>query len=549
MVSNKFTLTAVAAIALSAFTCTKALAQTKYWVKFKDKNGSPYSVSNPSAYLSAKSIARRTNQGIAVDMTDIPVNQTYINQVNATGATVFQRSKWMNAAIVVITNTTQIAAINSLTCVLSSQPVGKLHSSKPDEFDAPINQQAFRTASVNNYNYGPSLTQNSQIGTDCMHENGYRGQNMVIGVLDSGFDRVNVNATFDSLRNENRILGTRDIVAGNSSVYEDHSHGAMVLSCMTANTPGQLIGTGPKASFYLIRTEDVSSEKLIEESNWIVGAEYADSVGVDIMTTSLGYTTFDNSADNHTYSQLDGRTAMMSIAANMAVRKGVFVLNAAGNDGNGAWHYIGVPADADSICTVGAVNGSGVHASFSSVGPTADGRIKPDVSTMGQGTYVCDPSGSFYGGNGTSFACPIMAGAVACLWQANPSKTNMQIMQAIKATASQSLSPDNNYGWGIPNMCAAHNYLNGTSLGVKEVVKTQIDLYPNPVNDYLKINTSSAIDEVTVVDVLGKQIDFTLSTKVKNEYTLHFANTLANGVYFITVKTNQATVKTKFVKE
>lgn len=548
MVSNKYALKSIAALLLCSFTLTKTQAQTKYWVKFTDKNGSSYSTSNPSAFLSAKSIARRTNQGIAVDITDLPVNQSYINQVNATGATVFQRSKWMNAAIVVVTNTTQLTAINNLTCVASTKPVGKYYSTKKSEL-YDVSLQGLRTNNVTAYNYGPSLTQNQQIGTDCMHENGYRGQNMVIGVLDSGFDRVNMNATFDSLRNESRILGTRDIVAGNSSVYEDHNHGAMVLSCIAANTPSQLIGTAPKASFYLIRTEDVFSEKLIEEANWIVGAEYADSVGVDIVTTSLGYTTFDNAADNHTYADLDGKTAMMSVAATMAARKGIFVLNAAGNEGGSSWQYIGVPADADSICTVGAVNGSGIRAGFSSIGPTADGRTKPDVCTMGQGTYVCDPSGSFYGGNGTSFACPIMAGAVACLWQANPGKTNMQILQAIKATASRSTNTDNYYGWGIPNICAAHNYLNGTSLGVKETEKVQIDLYPNPISNYLKISTSSVIENVMITDVLGKQIDFTLSEKTNNTRTLQFVNTLANGVYFITVKTNQATVKTKFVKE
>lgn len=524
----------------------KAQFPNKYWVKFKDKNGSPYSVSSPNAFLSAKSITRRTNQGITVDITDIPVNQTYINQVNATGAQVFQRSKWMNAAIVIVNDNTQLTAINSLTCVLNSSPVGRFYKTKTDEITEENN--TFRTSQTTAYNYGPSFTQVSQIGVDCMHENGYRGQNITIGVLDSGFDNVNNNAVFDSLRNEGRILGTRDIVAGDNSVYEDHNHGAMVLSTIVGNAPGQLIGTGPKSKVYLIRTEDVFSEKLIEEANWIVGAEYADSVGVDIMTTSLGYTTFDNSSYDHTYADLDGKTAMMSIAATMAARKGIFVLNAAGNEGGGSWNYVGVPADADSICTVGAVDGSGNHASFSSVGPTSDGRIKPDVSTLGQGSYVCSPSGNFFAGNGTSFATPIMAGAVACLWQANPTKTNMELLQAIRMTSSKSSNPDNNYGWGIPNLCAAHNYLNGTVLGVFEVSETPI-LMPNPVYGEIKFSINQMVQSVEVIDLLGKKISTEFVQNGTYQYTVKPKHTIVNGLYFLIVNTPAGIYKTKFLKQ
>jgi subtilisin family serine protease len=543
----------IALLSCFIFTLTgSSFAQTpsKYWVRFKDKNGSPYSVSTPTAYLSQKSIDRRVAQGIAIDITDIPVNQSYINQVNSTGAQVFQRSKWMNAAIVVVTNTVQLAAINSLTCVLGSQRVGKLIKTSDPTVYSVYDQQVHKASQNTAYNYGPSFTQNAQIGADCLHENGYRGQNMTIGVLDSGFDNVNNNDVFDSLRNEGRILGTRDIVAGNSSVYEDHDHGAMVLSCISGNTPGQLIGTGPKAQVYLIRTEDVYSEKPIEESNWIVGAEYADSVGVDIMTTSLGYTTFDSPYTSHVYSDLNGRTAPMSVAATMAARKGIFVLNAAGNDGNGSWNYIGIPADADSICTVGSVDGSGNHSGFSSVGPTADGRIKPDLSSMGQGSYVCSPSGSFFGGNGTSFATPILAGAVACLWQANPTRTNMEILNALKTTASRSSNPDNNFGWGIPNMCEAHNLLNGTSLGVSNpATSVQFKLYPNPAESELRFSSPKEVEEIFLGDVLGRLIPFNLQSLAKNEYKVVFAEEMVPGVYILSIKSDGGIINSKFIKE
>jgi serine protease AprX len=525
---------------------------TKYWVKFKDKNGSSYSISNPSAYLTSKSIARRTNQGIAIDITDIPVNQSYINQVNATGAQVFQRSKWMNAAIVNISNPSQLTAINSLTCVLNVSPVARFSKTKADnEVKLDINDDVIqKTTNVSSYNYGPSFTQANQIGADCMHQVGFRGQNMVIAVIDAGFEQANVNPVFDSLRNEGRLLGTRDYVQGNTSVYEDYLHGANCLSLMAGNTPGQLIGTAPKASYWLLRSEDVFSEKIIEENNWVVAAEFADSVGADIATTSLGYTTFDISSQNHVYADLNGRTSVASIASTMAARKGIFVLNAAGNEGASSWTYIGIPADADSICTVGSVNSSGVHSNFSSIGPTADGRIKPDLSSMGQGSYVCNPGFNFSYGSGTSYATPILAGAVACLWQANPTKTNMQILQALKSSASQALTPDNYYGWGIPNVCAAHNLLNGTNVSVNENnSNTYFKIFPNPAKQQVGFTLDQKPETILLTDVLGNQIDYVISEQKGNEFTLLLNNLMSSGVYLITIKTSEGVLNSKFIKD
>ena len=525
-----------------------AQAQTKYWVKFKNKTGSPYSISTPSAFLSAKSITRRVNQGIAIDTTDIPVNQTYVNLVNATGALVFQRSKWFNAAIVIISNPSQLTAINSLTCVLSTSPVGRFKNTSSYELNASTPANIQNKSSMVGYNYGPSFTQANQITVDCMHSLGYRGQNVMIACIDDGFNQVNINPVFDSLRNEGRLLGTRDIVAGNTSVYEDDAHGAMVLSLMAGNSPGNLIGTAPKSNYWLLRTEDIGSEKLIEENNWVVAAELADSLGADITTTSLGYTTFDLASTNHVYADLNGKTSVASIAATMASRKGIFVLNAAGNEGNGAWLYIGVPADADSILTIGSVNGSGIHSSFSSQGPTTDGRIKPDVSTMGEGSYICQPGYNFTSGNGTSFACPIMAGAVACLIQAHPTKTNMQILNAIKSTASKSSSPDNLYGWGIPNLCAANSYLQSLSLNEKRF-ESDLKLYPNPAKNEISFQLNYEVQKVQLTDVFGKQIDFTLINNENNHYKINFNASVANGVYFISIHTANGIVNTKFVKE
>lgn len=522
---------------------------TKYWIRFTDKNGSPYSVSNPSAFLTTKSIQRRTNHGIAIDMTDIPVNQSYVNQVASTGATVLERSRWFNAVVISVSSPSVLTSVNSLSCVASSTPVGRYTSVTHDVL-SPVGPSAQKTSSTTPYNYGPSYTQVHQIGADCLHNLGFRGQNMTIAVIDAGFNQADINQVFDSLRNENRILGTFDFVDGNTGVYEDDQHGAEVLSCIVGNSPGQLIGTGPKAQVWLLRSENVFYEKKIEVCNWVVAAEYADSVGADICSTSLGYTTFDDATQNYTYADLNGKTAVASIAATMATRKGMFMVNAAGNEGGGSWNYVGVPADADSICTVGSVNSGGAHSSFSSVGPTADGRIKPEISTMGEGTYVCGPGYSFFSGNGTSFACPIAAGAVACLWQAHPTKSNMQILNAIKATASKASTPDNQYGWGIPDFCAAHNYLT-LNTGISEQhAGGSIQLFPNPATTSISFNLTETVESACIMDILGHSIAADLSTgNTSTRHTLTFKDDIQAGIYLVNIKTAMGYHTAKFIKQ
>jgi subtilisin family serine protease len=249
------------------------------------------------------------------------------------------------------------------------------------------------------------------------------------------------------------------------------------------------------------------------------------------------------------YADLDGKTSVASIASTMAARKGIFVLNAAGNEGNSSWNFVGIPADADSICTVGSVNGGGIHSSFSSVGPTAHGRIKPDLSSMGEGSYVCSPGFNFGAGNGTSYATPILAGAVACLWQANPTKTNMEILQALKATASKSANPDNDYGWGIPNVCAAHNLINGSNVGISEVEKsTNFKLFPNPANQHLSFSLNQKPQTVEISNVLGKTMKVDFVENSTNQYNI-FLNELSAGVYIISIKTNEGDINSKFIKE
>ncbi|MGZ4061897.1 MAG: S8 family serine peptidase, partial [Bacteroidia bacterium] len=462
---------------------------------FKDKAGTPYSTSAPSAYLSAKSIARRTTQGIAINSSDLPVTPAYVSQVAAVpSVTVLYRSKWLNG-VVVKTNTTGIAAINSLSFVATTNKVNRYSITLPlvnEALPAQGTANKMMQTESGGYNYGPAAWQANMIGVPCMHNAGYRGQGMTIAVMDIGFYQVNLNPVFDSLFAENRLLGTRDFVNGDTLVFEDgtETHGVEVLSTMAGNKPGTIIGTAPKASYWLLKTEDGYSETISEEYNWVRAAEFADSVGADICTTSLGYNQFDGGLNDHTYADMTGRKAPMSIAANMAARKGMFILNAAGNEGQSSWHYICAPADADSICTVGAVDSLKQKAAFSSFGPTADGRIKPDLCARGEAAYVVGPGGTGFYGNGTSFATPIMAGAVACLWQYSKYATNMQILAALKSTSSRSLTPNDSIGWGIPQICAASSSTILSVVQVNQETNPQISLFPNPVGNNLTVSSS-----------------------------------------------------------
>ncbi|MEW6772861.1 MAG: S8 family serine peptidase [Bacteroidota bacterium] len=496
----------------------------KYFIAFKNKNNNGYSISNPSAFLSAKAIQRRVNQSIPIDETDLPVTSSYVNQIESvSGVTVLHRIKWLNGVIIQTTNTVALSVIQSYSFVQSSQPLNITthHSITDSVFPNPYTN----TTKTYSYNYGSSYDQNHQLKIECLHNAGYRGEGMIIAVIDAGFYNVNNNPVFDSLFAEGRLLGTYDFVNRDTMVFEDDQHGAFVLSTMAALNNGVMIGTAPKASYWLFRTEDVSSEYPIEEYFWIRAAEFADSAGVDIITTSLGYTTFDNSTYNHNYSMLNGKTIAMSKAATMAARKGIFVVNAAGNEGSSSWYYISVPADADSICTVGGVDVSDNIASFSSRGPTADGRIKPDVCAMGVNTTISSSNGFPMNGNGTSFATPLIAGAAACLWQAKPNLTNIQLLNLIKQYSSNANNPNNNIGWGIPDFCGAFT-------SIKENDKlSSLKIFPNPASDVLNIQSFYMIKEIELVDVCGRKVEMNNFDK-NYQFTINI-NKLNEGVYLL----------------
>jgi len=512
----------------------------KYFIAFKDKNNNGYSISNPSAFLSSKAIQRRINQSIPIDYSDLPVSPAYVNQIaSVPNVTVLHRIKWLNGVIIQTTSSVALSIIQSFTFVQSTQPLNfTKNTSSFDSLPKLSYQSSTRTYS---YNYGNSYDQVHQLQVECLHNAGYKGEGMIIAVIDDGFNNVQNNPVFDSLRLQGRLLGTRDFVSLDTNVFDDDYHGAFVLSTMAALSPGNLIGTAPKASYWLLRSEDINSESPVEEYYWIRSAEFADSVGADIINISLGYTTFDNPTYNHTYAMMNGKTTPIAKAATMAARKGMFVVVAAGNEGSSSWYYISTPADADSVCTVGAVDINGNVASFSSRGPTSDGRIKPDVCAMGVNTAISSPSGLAFNGNGTSFAAPLIAGAAACLWQARPTLTNIQLLNLIKQYSSNSFSPNSNIGWGIPDFC-------GALLNTPQFIKNaDIKIFPNPASNVLFIKSFNTIKNITIRDLLGNEVmQFENIQSNNTQLNIHH---LPCSVYFIQIITqNNEVFYSKWIK-
>ena len=324
--------------------------------------------------------------------------------------------------------------------------------------DSTASKQPLRP--TGRFDYGSAYNQIHLHQGEFLHNLGFSGEGMQLAFMDAGFYHYLSLPTFDSVRLGNQILGTWDFVANKESVNEEHPHGMQCMSAVAANMPGTFVGTAPKSAFYLFRTEDVGSEYPIEEQNFLAAAERADSAGVDVFSVSLGYNRFDNSIYSYVYANMDGRTTTIARAVQMASRKGILVVVAAGNEGNKSWHYITTPADADSIITVGAVNINRQPASFSSYGPSADNRIKPDVAAVGSSAVIANTyNGLPVYGNGTSFACPIIAGITTSLWQAFPEASNMQVIRALQLAGDHVALPDNRVGYGVPDVKKAFVWL------------------------------------------------------------------------------------------
>jgi hypothetical protein len=536
---------------LFLFTATffSSFSQTEdAWLYLKDKPNSTAFLANPLQMLSQRSLDRRITQNIALDEKDVPVDATYYNQLkNEVNVTVLGKSKWLNAIHVQGSETNIRELLNTYSCIESIEFANKSLNGNGKTRGKKLvatYQNKFSEISTD-FSYGNAENQIKMLKGDFLHQQNLTGEEMQIAVIDAGFPNVNTLAAFQRIRDNNQILGGYNFADRNTNFYARNNHGTHVLSTITGYIENQFIGTAPNAKFYLFISEIAETETILEETLWVEAAERADSLGVNIINTSLGYTTFDNPNHSHTYADMDGKTTFISRGAEIGASRGMILVNAAGNDGNDAWKYIGAPADAISVFSIGAVSSSENIASFSSFGPTADNRIKPDVLAQGQSVAIINyNSGNVSTSNGTSFSSPIMAGVVACFWQAFPNKTNFEIMDLIRNSADKFNTPTDQYGFGIPDFEAAYNeILTLNYLGVSNV-----KIFPNPVKDLFSIFIDGYSVErlsIQVYNLVGKLVFENIRLASK---TIDIRN-LKNGMYILKVQNVNQQKIIKLIKQ
>lgn len=509
------------------------------WVYFNDKPNSATYLSNPLAMLSQRALDRRTAQGIALTIQDVPVYQPYINQIDAAnGITVLAKSKWLNCVHVRglqadINTLSTLSFVNHLYWANNS--LNRIANNK----QTTINK---KLETATNFNYGTSANQIQMLNGHLLHQQNYTGTGKVIAVLDAGFPNVDIAQPFQRLFANNLILGGYDFVNRNNNFYTGNSHGTLVLSCMGGYKDGQLVGTAPDAAYYLYITEDVNSENPVEESYWVEAAEEADRVGVDVITSSLGYFEYDNPSYSHSYSDMTGNKNFASKGANIAFSKGIIIVASAGNAGTTNVPQIGVPAEATNVLAVGAVQANRNYASFSSIGPSFDGRVKPDVMAQGQASVLSNTAGTITTANGTSFSGPIMAGMIASFWQAVPTLTNQQIVNFVKQSADRFTNPDPQYGYGIPNFETALNIALGTNSNPVSNFELQQSTNENSIriiftNDYKDI-------KIALFNILGQDV---LEKNILHPYQTIDLSSLNSGIYIYKIQTNSVSKTGKII--
>lgn len=531
--------------AILIFVCQfKLQAQTEdAWIYFTDKPDAATYYANPLLMLSQRSLDRRDHQNIDLDIKDVPLHQPYVTQIrNAQGITIISKSKWLNCVHVRGTQT-DIEALDAFPFVASidfaSNAINTTRINSPQKNNQKQDKLEVQTEFV----YGNASNQIQMLHGDFLHQNNFTGAGMQIAVIDAGFTNVNTMSSFARIRNNNQILGTYNFIERQTDVYFRHYHGTMVLSTIAGYVANQYVGTAPDASFYLFLTEDGTQEHPYEESLWVEAAERADSLGVDVLTTSLGYTEFDRADYSHSYEDLDGQTTFITRGSEIAFSRGMLLINSAGNEGSSLWHYIGAPADAPSVLSIGAVNASGEMAYFSSWGPTFDNRVKPDVCAQGESASIINTNNIIQNGNGTSFSGPILAGVATCFWQAFPDKTNAEIAQAIRQSAHLYATPDDHYGYGIPNFETAFNTMSQTYLSSKDFV-----IYPNPVaaQQSLSIQIPQLQPEtyLKISNVNGQVLGVYKVNHSPYAVDLHY---LSQGIYWVSILSNENVYTQKLI--
>lgn len=544
------------AVFLFHFTTAAQRNYDIYWVSFKNKKDSPYSIFHPQAYLSARAIERRTRYQIPIDSTDLPVNPQYISQLLAKGYKIHNISKWLNGVAVITESAIETPEdLLQLDFVKAVFPIGFQRAVQPSTDVIGKRDYTSKYKRKDNY-YGLGKNQITMLKGEYLHKMGFEGQDMHVAITDGGFEEMRETPAFDSLFLTGRLLGTHDYVEGDDYVFESTSHGRDVASCMVANLPNLLVGTSPQASFYLFKTEDVKGEYVIEEYNWAAAVEDADSLGVDVINSSLGYYNFDDKSMNYAYEDINGKKSAMTKIASYAAQKGMLVVTSAGNEGNDKWKYITVPGDADSVLTVGAVDRDGYSSRFSSFGFEDRDLIKPNLVARGTIAVIATP-GRYETGynNGTSFSSPIMAGMVTSFWQAFPNYSNMEIIRNLQDHANRSNKPNNSLGYGIPNFFEAY----------KAFTNAIIELKPNKTYYSCVLDDEHCLDifmenmqahevHITLVNpqeqVLWQSSDILVSDSEKQLWYHRIPNwkELPDGIYFLYIQLDDFTKRILMAK-
>ncbi|HEU5146664.1 MAG TPA: S8 family serine peptidase [Chryseosolibacter sp.] len=518
--------------------------QNRYMIFFKDKQGTPQTVDKPIDFLSERAIQRRIEQGIEITVDDLPVSRDYVRGVRDAGADVFFATRWMNGVLVQC-DPALLPAIEALPYVARSEFVAPL---------APLQmggRRSFNLRRKNNHTGIQTESQLRMLGIDRMHAEQIRGEGIVIAILDSGFPGVDVAPAFESMFSEERLVEavSYDFVHNSPNVFQYDDHGTEVLSVIAADIPDAYTGGAPDATFQLFVTEDVPTEYRVEEYNWLFAAEKADSAGVDIIHSSLGYYDFDDASMNYSTAQMDGVTAVVSRAAQWAADRGIVVVTSAGNEGNiSSWRIITAPADAKDVIAVGSVTATGQKTSSSSIGPTADNRIKPNLVALGAGVKVVKASGQISTASGTSLAAPLITSLVAGVMQQYPELTNKEIIALLQATASQANNPDNLLGYGIPNFQAVVHYQE------RIAQNSPFEIYPNPLED--DTLTISPFDPEMVesceVEIISSQGQIVGSGTVRFDWLNRTYQAdlsgMAPGIYFVRIHSAKRRHTFKLVK-
>jgi serine protease AprX len=528
-----------------------------YYVVFKDKTGTPYELEYPQAFLSSKSLERRLRLGIPIIEEDLPVNPQYVQGVlQASGGVTHHLSKWFNSMTLnlsLLDSAAQVSAIEQVTSLPYVQEVKSFSINETGAAKRRLKQEdemgPIELSVPNQYGYGLGFHQLNMVNTIRLHEADFRGQGVDVGIFDSGWLRADQMKAFAAIRDEGRLVMTRDFVNPQMpNVFDKSTHGTNVWGIMAGVMQDQFIGAAPMANYYLFQTEDVDSEYRIEEDNWVAAAELADSLGLDVINSSLGYSLFDDTTMNYQYSDMTGKVSRASIAAEKLAKKGVIVVNSAGNSGNGAWHYITAPADADGILAVGAVDSTIKVAGFSSHGPTYDGRVKPNVSAMGVRTYYPFSDDKIDRGNGTSYSSPIIAGSTASLLSAfDAPQSPIAVRDAIEKTGSLFPGYNADMGFGIPDFWWAYNLL----IQNEALPSKQLDcIFPNPGRDIINVKTKGApVQSLRVTNAYGQLLSSIGWTQSWNKNYIQLSVThLPQGFYFLTIETEEGVSTSPFEK-